>query len=66
PALLRRLSASELSLLQQLPQSEIIDETAIDEDWLYIERLLRLYSQYHFGRSIRSAALIDSFFATTH
>ncbi|MEO0683944.1 MAG: DNA repair protein RecO, partial [Cyanobacteria bacterium J06649_11] len=66
PALLRRLSASELSLLQQLPQSEIIEETAIDEDWLYIERLLRQYTQYHFGRSIRSAALIDSFFATTH
>ncbi len=66
PPLLRRLSASELSLLQQLPQSSIIEETAIDEDWLYIERLLRQYAQYHFGRSIRSAALIDSFFAITH
>ncbi|MGB3758496.1 MAG: DNA repair protein RecO [Rivularia sp. (in: cyanobacteria)] len=64
PALLRRLSASELSLLQQLPQWSIIEETAIHEDWLYIERLLRQYAQYHFGRSIRSAALIDSFFAT--
>lgn len=63
PALLRRLSASELSLLQQLPRWSIIEETAIDEDWLYIERLLRQYAQYHFGRSIRSAALIDSFFA---
>ncbi|MEM1395632.1 MAG: DNA repair protein RecO [Cyanobacteria bacterium P01_H01_bin.150] len=66
PALLRRLSASELSLLQQLPQSEIIEETAINQDWLYIERLLRQYTQYHFGRSIRSAALIDSLFATIH
>jgi DNA repair protein RecO (recombination protein O) len=64
PALLRRLSASELSLLQQLPQWTIIEETAIAEDWLYIERLLRQYAQYHFARSIRSAALIDSFFAT--
>ncbi|MGB6295123.1 MAG: DNA repair protein RecO [Rivularia sp. (in: cyanobacteria)] len=64
PALLRRLSASELSLLQQLPQWTIIEETAIDGDWLYIERLLRQYAQYHFARSIRSAALIDSFFAT--
>ncbi|MGB3641279.1 MAG: DNA repair protein RecO [Rivularia sp. (in: cyanobacteria)] len=64
PALLRRLSASELSLLQQLPRSGIIEETAINEDWLYIERLLRQYAQYHFSRSIRSAALIDSFFAT--
>jgi DNA repair protein RecO (recombination protein O) len=66
PALLRRLSASELSLLQQLPQSSIIEETASRQDWLYIERLLRQYAQYHFGRSIRSAALIDSYFATTH
>ena len=66
PALLRRLSASELSLLQQLPQSEIIEETAINEEWLYVERLLRQYAQYHFGRSIRSAALIDSLFATIH
>ncbi|MEM6400004.1 MAG: DNA repair protein RecO, partial [Cyanobacteria bacterium P01_D01_bin.116] len=66
PALLRRLSASELSLLQQLPQSEIIEDTAINQDWLYIERLLRQYTQYHFGRSIRSAALIDSLFATIH
>lgn len=64
PPLLRRLSASELSLLQQLPQWTIIEETAIDEDWLYVERLLRQYAQYHFARSIRSAALIDSFFAT--
>ena len=64
PALLRRLSASELSLLQQLPRWSIIEDTAIHEDWLYIERLLRQYAQYHFGRSIRSAALIDSFFAT--
>ena len=66
PPLLRRLSASELSLLQQLPQSEIIEETAINEEWLYVERLLRQYAQYHFGRSIRSAALIDSLFATIH
>ena len=66
PPLLRRLSASELSLLQQLPQWSIIEETAIDEEWLYVERLLRQYAQYHFGRSIRSATLIDSFFAITH
>ncbi|MBV6622124.1 MAG: DNA repair protein RecO [Rivularia sp. (in: Bacteria)] len=66
PALLRRLSASELSLLQQLPQWSIIEETAVDEDWLFIERLLRQYAQYHFGRSIRSAPLIDSFFAQNH
>ena len=63
PPLLRRLSASELDLLQQLQQSSIIEETAQHEDWLYIERILRQYTQFHFGRSIRSAALIDSYFA---
>ncbi|MGD1914539.1 MAG: DNA repair protein RecO [Rivularia sp. (in: cyanobacteria)] len=66
PTLLRRLSASELGLLQQLLQPQIIEETAPDEDWLYIERLLRQYTQYHLSRSIRSAALIDSYFATTY
>ncbi|MEM9923530.1 MAG: DNA repair protein RecO [Cyanobacteria bacterium P01_D01_bin.50] len=66
PTLLRRLSASELGLLQQLLQPEIIEETAPDEKWLYIERLLRQYTQYHLSRSIRSAALIDSYFAATY
>ncbi len=41
PALLRRLSASELYLLQQLLQWSIIEETALDKEWLYIERILR-------------------------
>ncbi|MEO1374818.1 MAG: DNA repair protein RecO [Cyanobacteria bacterium J06635_10] len=66
PPLLRRLSASELGLLQQLLQPEIIEETAPDKKWLYIERLLRQYTQYHLSRSIRSAVLIDSYFATTY
>jgi DNA repair protein RecO (recombination protein O) len=33
--------------------------------WLKIERLLRQYAQYHFDRPIRSAALIDSCFASS-
>ncbi|MEA5594860.1 DNA repair protein RecO [Rivularia sp. UHCC 0363] len=66
PTVLRRLSATELDLLQQLTRSHIIEETATNENWLYIERLLRQYVQYHYGRSIRSAALIDSYFATNH
>ncbi|MBF2018092.1 MAG: DNA repair protein RecO [Rivularia sp. T60_A2020_040] len=66
PTVLRRLSASELDLLQQLTRSQIIAETAGQKNWLYIERLLRQYTQYHFGRSIRSAALIDSYFATIY
>jgi len=31
--------------------------------WLSLERLLRQYTQYHFDRPIRSAALIDACFA---
>ncbi len=66
PALLRRLNAIELNLLQLLLQPEIIEEVATSEHWLYIERILRQYTQYHFGRSIRSAALIDSYFGTNY
>jgi len=66
PTVLRRLSAEELDLLQQLTRSQMIEETTTHKNWLYIERLLRQYAQYHFGRSIRSAALIDSYFATIH
>ncbi|MEB3219132.1 MAG: DNA repair protein RecO [Nostocales cyanobacterium 94392] len=66
PTVLRRLSAEELDLLQQLTRSQIIEETTNHKNWLYIERLLRQYTQYHFGRSIRSATLIDSYFATIY
>ncbi|MBE9212507.1 DNA repair protein RecO [Plectonema cf. radiosum LEGE 06105] len=66
PTVLRRLSAEELYLLQQLTRSQIREETAAQKNWLYIERLLRQYAQYHFGRSIRSATLIDSYFATIY
>jgi DNA repair protein RecO (recombination protein O) len=34
--------------------------------WLSVEQILRQYAQYHFGRPIRSAALIDSYFAANH
>lgn len=68
-----RLSATELAVLQQLAQPELMqsDGTLISPElnalpqpitppvWLSIERVLRQYAQYHFDRPIRSATLID-------
>jgi DNA repair protein RecO (recombination protein O) len=67
PTLNRRLNATELFLLQQLSQLDISNSDAVetikDNSWLSVEQVLRQYAQYHLGRSIRSAALIDSYFA---
>lgn len=61
----RRISATELALLQQLSQAHLPAIAALNNfNWLSIERILRQYVQYHFGRPIRSAALIDSYFAS--
>ncbi|MDY7012201.1 MAG: DNA repair protein RecO [Cyanobacteriota bacterium] len=70
----RSLANVELFLLQQLP-SEDLDlawgERPLDSDWsaaqieagwFAIERLLRHYAQYHLGKSIRSATLLDTLF----
>jgi DNA repair protein RecO (recombination protein O) len=70
PTLSRRLSATELFLFQQLSQLDISNSDAVgntqDQSWLSVEQVLRQYAQYHLGRSIRSAALIDSFFAANY
>jgi DNA repair protein RecO (recombination protein O) len=70
------ISASELSLMQQLRESELVfikDNSlpsllmrgeSSHQLWLRIERLLRQYAQYHFDRPIRSAALIDTCFSS--
>ncbi|MEB3181832.1 MAG: DNA repair protein RecO [Nostocaceae cyanobacterium] len=60
-----RLNATELALFQQLcqPNLENFDAT-LDTHWLTVEQILRSYTQYHFGYQIRSAALIDSYFAS--
>ena len=63
-----RLNAMKLTLLQQLAGAELtqINTFLPDQmswDWLFVERILRQYAQYHFGRPIRSATLIDSYFA---
>jgi DNA repair protein RecO (recombination protein O) len=65
------LNATELALLQQLAQPElpkflenILDPHLSVASWLPLERILRHYTEYHFGRIIRSAALIDNYFAS--
>ncbi|MEC4814953.1 MAG: DNA repair protein RecO [Scytonema sp. PMC 1069.18] len=66
PVISSRLNAKELAILQQLTQPEIMQDIAIISDWSSVEHILRQYAQYHFGRPIRSAALIDSYFAANH
>jgi DNA repair protein RecO (recombination protein O) len=41
-------------------------DAASDSGWLAVEQILRQYVQYHLGQPIRSATLIDSYFATNH
>ncbi|MFM9156862.1 MAG: DNA repair protein RecO [Dolichospermum sp.] len=61
------LNAKELFMLQHLSEIEIIQIDAADySEWLAVEQLLRQYVQYHLGRPIHSATLIDSYFATNH
>ncbi len=59
----RRLNATELAILQQLSQPlEVFTSDQYNPSWLRVEQILRSYTQYHFERPIRSAALIDSYF----
>ncbi len=74
PRLSTKLDALELTLLQNLGEAELpqlntvlLDQpgdrcplTSADTGWAKVERVLREYAQYHFGRSIRSAALVDA------
>ena len=67
PVISRRLNATELDILQQLSQPEIMQISAAKDDgWLSVEQILRQYTEYHLGRQIRSATLIDSYFAANH
>lgn len=67
PVISCRLDATELSMLQHLSQPEIMQvDAASNYGWLSVEQILRQYAQYHLGRPIRSASLIDSYFATKH
>ncbi|QLE50960.1 DNA repair protein RecO [Nostoc sp. C057] len=67
PLISSRLGAMELALLQHLSQPEIMQiDGARDHHWLSVEQILRQYAQYQLGRPIRSATLIDSYFAANH
>ncbi|MEH2173736.1 DNA repair protein RecO [Nostoc sp.] len=67
PVISSRLGAMQLALLQHLSQPEIMQiDGARDHDWLSVEQILRQYAQYQLGRPIRSATLIDSYFAANH
>jgi len=66
PVLSSRLNATELAMLQQLSQPEIMPIDAANDGWSSVEQILRLYAQYQLGRPIRSAALIDSYFAANY
>lgn len=71
----RQLNAVELAILQQLTAAELPHEThlnlqiqgmmgerpSVDQVWVSIEHLLRHYAQYHYGQSIRSATLMDTY-----
>jgi len=63
PKLSHHLNAQQLGKLQKLQQPQIIpEEIPGDEHWLFVEKVLRQYTQYHFEHPIRSAVLIDSYF----
>jgi DNA repair protein RecO (recombination protein O) len=67
PIISRRLHGKELIMLQYLSETEIIQiDAASDSGWLSVEQILRQYVQYHLGQPIRSATLIDSYFAANH
>lgn len=74
PRLNIKLDAIELTLLQHLAAAQLpplpvllpeqiensFPQKSINAVWIKVERVLREYAQYHFGRSIRSAALVDA------
>lgn len=64
PLVTTHLTATELALLQQLAGATLPEQqSSLGQSWQLVEQILRQYVQYHFGRPIRSATLIDSYFA---
>ena len=57
------LNANQLSLLQQLPEPKLqaLVKLTSYQDWVKIEQILRKYTQYHLGYSIRCAEFIDTY-----
>ena len=71
PKINYRINGMELAILQQLNRQELATEliTAKNDDfdletaWIRVERILRQYIQYHIGKTIRSANLVDNLYA---
>ncbi len=61
-ALLQRLGRSQLQVTQGLPGVEGAGSPVALDLWLRLERLLRLWSEYHFDRTLRSAELLIACF----
>ena len=67
-----RITGIELAILQQLNHDRFSTELLTTSEiggfdlqtaWTRIERILREYIQYHIGKSIRSANLVDNLYA---
>ena len=72
PKIDRRINALELAILQQLngyelPATEYFTAKNtrnfdLETAWMRIEKILREYIQYHIGKTIRSANLVDNLY----
>ena len=72
PKIEQRINGMELAILQQLgnynlPSSELFTAQAdshfdLGVAWIRIEKVLRDYIQYHIGKTIRSANLVDNLY----
>ncbi len=72
PKIDHRINAMELAILQQLgkynlPSAElfspqVIEQFSLEVAWIGIEKVLRGYIQYHIGKTIRSANLVDNLY----
>ena len=72
PKINHRLDALELAILQQLKQNNLptrenyadfdLARANLDRAWMRVERILREYIQYHLGKTIRSANLVESLY----
>ncbi|MGF1589122.1 MAG: DNA repair protein RecO [Pleurocapsa sp.] len=69
PKIDRRIKGVELAILQQLNNPSLpppkllttktIEQVNLEIAWIEIENILREYIQYHIGKTIRSANLVD-------
>ena len=72
PKIDRRLNAWELAIMQHLSSRDLPEVASFSSNkpadfdsetaWMRIEKILREYIQYHIGKTIRSASLVDSLY----